>query len=94
MNELSMSMSEASGPHASATLPEAPAKVTARGLNFYYGENHALKNINLTLGAHRVTAFIGPSGCGKSKMCIRDSIPMPEPVVKLIEKTWSADIKS
>src|SRR5258708_31380123 len=67
MNDLSVSVSSPGG-----TLPpmshqaEAPAKVTARGLNFYYGENHALKNINLTLGTHRVTAFIGPSGCGKS----------------------------
>ena len=49
-------------------LPEAPPKVTARDLNFYYGEHHALKNINLTLGANRVTAFIGPSGCGKSTL--------------------------
>jgi phosphate transport system ATP-binding protein len=47
---------------------EAPAKVTARGLNFYYGEHHALKNINITLGTNRVTAFIGPSGCGKSTL--------------------------
>jgi phosphate transport system ATP-binding protein len=47
---------------------EPPAKVTARGLNFYYGENQALKNINITLGTNRVTAFIGPSGCGKSTL--------------------------
>ena len=47
---------------------DARAKVTARDLNFYYGEHHALKNINLTLGENRVTAFIGPSGCGKSTL--------------------------
>ena len=68
MNDLSVSMSAAGGPATSAALPEAPAKVTARGLNFYYGENQALKNINITLGTHRVTAFIGPSGCGKSTL--------------------------
>jgi phosphate transport system ATP-binding protein len=68
MNELSVSMSAAGGPVPSVVLPEAPSKVTARGLNFYYGENHALKNINITLGTHRVTAFIGPSGCGKSTL--------------------------
>ena len=68
MNNLSVSMSAAGGPAPAAVLPEAPAKVTARGLNFYYGENHALKNINLTLGTNRVTAFIGPSGCGKSTL--------------------------
>ena len=68
MNELSVSVSAAGGPVPSVALPEAPAKVTARGLNFYYGEHHALKNINLALGTHRVTAFIGPSGCGKSTL--------------------------
>src|SRR6202000_223672 len=50
------------------SLPEPPPKVSVRNLNFYYGENHALKNINLTLGTNRVTAFIGPSGCGKSTL--------------------------
>ena len=68
MNDLSVSVSSASGPVPQVTLPDAPPKVTARGLNFYYGENHALKNINLVLGTNRVTAFIGPSGCGKSTL--------------------------
>ena len=68
MTELSVSVSSASGPVPQVALPEAAPKVTARGLNFYYGEHHALKNINLTLGTHRVTAFIGPSGCGKSTL--------------------------
>src|SRR3569833_746495 len=68
MSDLSVSMSAAGGlPHA-PVLPEALPKVTVRNLNFYYGEHHALKNINLTLGANRVTAFIGPSGCGKSTL--------------------------
>ncbi len=43
-------------------------KITIRGLNFYYGENRALKDISLSLYANRVTAFIGPSGCGKSTL--------------------------
>jgi phosphate transport system ATP-binding protein len=68
MNELAVSMSVAGGSVPSVALPEPPAKVTARNLNFYYGDNHALKDINLTLGANRVTAFIGPSGCGKSTL--------------------------
>ena len=68
MNDLSVSVSHAAGSAHSAPLPEAAAKVTARNLNFYYGEHHALKNINLTLGTNRVTAFIGPSGCGKSTL--------------------------
>src|SRR6185503_2385474 len=68
MTELSVSVSNAGGPVPQVLLPEAEPKVTARGLNFYYGEHHALKNINLTLGTNRVTAFIGPSGCGKSTL--------------------------
>ena len=66
MNELALATGGGAVP--SVALPEPPAKVTARNLNFYYGDNHALKDINLTLGAHRVTAFIGPSGCGKSTL--------------------------
>jgi phosphate transport system ATP-binding protein len=37
-----------------------------RNLNFYYGTHKALKDINVSLNAGLVTAFIGPSGCGKS----------------------------
>jgi len=43
-------------------------KIAVRGLNFYYGSFHALKNINLDLPERKVTAFIGPSGCGKSTL--------------------------
>jgi phosphate transport system ATP-binding protein len=43
-----------------------PPKATAAGLNFWYGKNQALRNINLTIPEHQVTALIGPSGCGKS----------------------------
>jgi len=53
MTDLSVSVSSAKGPVPQAALPEAAPKVTARGLNFYYGEHHALKNINLKLGTHR-----------------------------------------
>lgn len=41
-------------------------KISLQNLNFFYGKNHALKDINLDIPAHHVTAFIGPSGCGKS----------------------------
>jgi phosphate transport system ATP-binding protein len=51
-----------------AKMPAGPAKISARNLNFYYGQHHALKNINLALETNRVTAFIGPSGCGKSTL--------------------------
>ena len=43
-------------------------KVSLKGLNFYYGDIHALKNINIDFPDHRVTALIGPSGCGKSTL--------------------------
>jgi phosphate transport system ATP-binding protein len=39
-----------------------------RGLNFYYGDARALKDISLSLYENKVTAFIGPSGCGKSTL--------------------------
>lgn len=37
-------------------------------MNLHYGEFHALKNIDLNIGAKEITAFIGPSGCGKSTL--------------------------
>jgi len=37
-------------------------------VNFYYGEKHALKSINLAIGEKKSTAFIGPSGCGKTTL--------------------------
>jgi phosphate transport system ATP-binding protein len=43
-------------------------KISIRGLNFYYDQSKALKNINLPLYERQVTAFIGPSGCGKSTL--------------------------
>jgi phosphate transport system ATP-binding protein len=50
------------------TLAPQPAKFDIRHLDFYYGENRALKDINLPLANYSVTAFIGPSGCGKSTL--------------------------
>ncbi len=40
--------------------------IEAKKVDFYYGTFHALKNINMIMKAHTVTALIGPSGCGKS----------------------------
>lgn len=44
----------------------AQVKVSVKNLNMYYGDFHALKNVNLEVEANQVTALIGPSGCGKS----------------------------
>jgi phosphate transport system ATP-binding protein len=70
MTELSSSVATVARPPVPPRIfvPEEPAKITASHLNFYYGEHHALKDINLSLATNRVTAFIGPSGCGKSTL--------------------------
>ncbi len=49
------------------------SKISAKGVNVYYGEKHALKNISIEIGEKEVTALIGPSGCGKSTFlrCIK-----------------------
>lgn len=47
-------------------MKEKTSKISTRKLNLYYGDNHALKDINMDIRENAVTAFIGPSGCGKS----------------------------
>ena len=41
-------------------------KISTKNLNLYYGQNHALKDVNMEIEAGKITALIGPSGCGKS----------------------------
>jgi len=55
------------------SMEEAPKNVSTKkvvydtkDLNLWYGDDHALKNINLSIYENEVTAIIGPSGCGKS----------------------------
>lgn len=45
---------------------ETDVAIETRDLHVYYGQNHALKGINLTFYKNEITALIGPSGCGKS----------------------------
>lgn len=45
---------------------EQKTKISVKDLHLYYGENHALKGVNMEIRPNAVTAFIGPSGCGKS----------------------------
>ena len=59
----------------------AAAKIIARDVNVYYGEKHALKDVDVDIPERSVMAFIGPSGCGKSTFlrCINrmnDTIPI------------------
>ena len=42
------------------------AKLDAEKVNVYYGDNHIIKDVSLSIQENTVTAFIGPSGCGKS----------------------------
>ncbi|NMB64711.1 MAG: phosphate ABC transporter ATP-binding protein [Spirochaetes bacterium] len=47
-------------------MSESTVKVKAQNLSFFYGDNQALFDINLSVQANTVMALIGPSGCGKS----------------------------
>ncbi len=49
-----------------AATSNAKPKITAKDVNVYYGEKHALKNVEVAIPPQSVMAFIGPSGCGKS----------------------------
>jgi phosphate transport system ATP-binding protein len=50
------------------SAPPTKEKIVVRGLNFFYGQTLALKEVTLPLREGKVTAFIGPSGCGKSTL--------------------------
>ncbi len=57
------------------------AKMSARGVNVYYGEKQAIMDVSLDIGGNEVLAMIGPSGCGKSTFlrCLNrmnDTIPI------------------
>lgn len=45
---------------------QSDIKIKTSGLNLWYGENHALQNIQMDIHKNKITALIGPSGCGKS----------------------------
>jgi phosphate transport system ATP-binding protein len=67
MNITTTASASTERPAASAAAAH-PVKFEVRHLDFYYGQRHALKDINLTLADRTITAFIGPSGCGKSTL--------------------------
>src|SRR5699024_4830031 len=54
--------------HSENKIPDSQKKIvySTKNLDLWYGDNHALKNINLDILENNVTAIIGPSGCGKS----------------------------
>ncbi len=51
---------------AERVVDSMESKITARGVQVFYGQNHALKDVDVDILDKTVTAFIGPSGCGKS----------------------------
>ncbi len=53
-------------PNKTRNLTVTDTKITARNVQVYYGDNHAIKDVNVDIEDKTVTAFIGPSGCGKS----------------------------
>ncbi|TCO87606.1 phosphate ABC transporter ATP-binding protein (PhoT family) [Chthoniobacter flavus] len=56
-------------PHAALAPPEeSSTMIEVENLDFYYGQARALHEINISIPANKVTAFIGPSGCGKSTL--------------------------
>jgi phosphate transport system ATP-binding protein len=59
----------APAPAAREAVPPAQGHaITLRKLSAFYGETHAVKEVDLDYAANRVTAMIGPSGCGKSTL--------------------------
>lgn len=62
-------MTDLMTPPAAEQAPAAPApvpKMTARGVNVFYGDKQAINDVSIDVYREDVTAFIGPSGCGKS----------------------------
>jgi len=55
-------------PTTTAGTDASVARLEATGLNAYFGQQHAVKDVTLTLDPRSVTAIIGPSGCGKSTL--------------------------
>ena len=66
-NDNHISVSANVKPHDSGVVQQSKEIVySTQNLDLWYGDNHALKNINLDILENNVTAIIGPSGCGKS----------------------------
>lgn len=53
-------------PKLGEAVDQKTTKISARNVQVYYGDTHAIKDVNVEIESKAVTAFIGPSGCGKS----------------------------
>ena len=49
-------------------LAASPTRIDVEGLDLFYGDHHALKDVNIKIRDKQITSFIGPSGCGKSTL--------------------------
>ena len=78
-------------------MSDAPI-IEAKGLNLWYGPNHALKDISVAVPAHEITAFIGPSGCGKSTFLrtldrmhdLMPNVKITGAIARSSTRSWSA----
>ena len=61
-----MNKTKSSNDKEGSNLSKKNIVFDTKGLDLWYGEDQALKNINLEIPENEVTAIIGPSGCGKS----------------------------
>jgi phosphate transport system ATP-binding protein len=53
-------------PNLETAVDQKSIKFSAEGVQVYYGDTHAIKDVSVEIEDKKVTAFIGPSGCGKS----------------------------
>jgi phosphate transport system ATP-binding protein len=67
-NIAAASMAESAAARAVSPPNGLLVRIDVKGLNFYYGAQHALKNVSLPVYANEVTSIIGPSGCGKTTL--------------------------
>ncbi|MDP4594426.1 MAG: phosphate ABC transporter ATP-binding protein PstB [Beijerinckiaceae bacterium] len=78
---MEQNLQDVSGTPVSVPVQALTPKITARGVNVFYGAKQAIFDLNVDIPRNAVTAFIGPSGCGKSTFlrCINrmnDTIPI------------------
>ena len=66
--QVSSGTSEASGNLDNLVVLRDSSQISIQDLNFYYGNKHRLKNINISFRKNKITALIGPSGSGKSTL--------------------------
>jgi len=52
--------------YSESDVTTQPVKIAARSVQVYYGDSHAIRDVDIDINDKTVTAFIGPSGCGKS----------------------------